>query len=89
MPGLLTESADLGNAQRVIGEVRGVDLMQGNELVEGETRSDRTANLKATHDLPEAGVTGGRIVPHPDSRNVGLRHSLAAPGGGGRRREFR
>jgi hypothetical protein len=88
LPGLLTESADHGNTQRVIGELRGVELMQGSELAEDETQSDRTPNLKVTREL-EAGETGGRIVPHPDSSRVGLRHSLAVPGGGRRRREFR
>ena len=38
---------------RVIGEVRGMGLMQGLELVEDETRGDRTPNPKATLRLFE------------------------------------
>jgi hypothetical protein len=71
----------------VIGEVRSINLMQGIESVENETQSDRAPNLKATHEL-EAGETGGRIVLHPESRNVGLRHSFAASRSGRSRREF-
>ena len=38
---------------RTIGEVRGMGLMQGVELVEDETRGDRTPNPKATLRLFE------------------------------------
>ena len=38
---------------RTIGEVRGMGLMQGVELVEDETRADRTPNTKATLRLFE------------------------------------
>ena len=47
---------------RTLGEVRGMGLMQGVELVEDETRGDRTPNPKATLRLFEETRTRGLLI---------------------------
>jgi 4-aminobutyrate aminotransferase-like enzyme len=47
---------------RTLGEVRGMGLMQGVELVEDETRGDRTPNAKATLRLFEETKRRGLLI---------------------------
>jgi 4-aminobutyrate aminotransferase-like enzyme len=47
---------------RTIGDVRGMGLMQGVELVEDETRKDRTPNPKATARLFEETRKRGLLI---------------------------
>ena len=47
---------------RTIGDVRGMGLMQGVELVADETRGDRTPNAKATARLFEETKKRGLLI---------------------------
>ncbi len=47
---------------RVVGDVRGMGLMQGVELVEDETRRDRTPNARATVRVMEEAKRRGLLI---------------------------